>query len=345
MISGSGTIGVSLSHGGITVDDNSRIFRLFKIIGGSNPYTAVEVQLDEADGARLPTGVYDVDSDAKQLWEVNGNTAIKPNRVVIGQPNPAGVGFLFDVGGIAPTTRTPLAVCVVRTEGVVTDIKITWQNPDGTLDCETVSECPEGGCASVWYCTEDGPVEVAVGDNPPEGWESGPYVTETEALEACPPPDLPTPECAGDDYLDSPGGDLVTLAATFTSSGSCSGDATCTVGNLNLTGAVSNKWADDPGADCFWAGSAGGGSAFPGDTCGDRGYGMNVYHYADGTWGVRAYGPPGSSPEYGGPYAIFGADITVLSDRPGPVHLQFTFPSADAACGGPATVSVDIVEI
>ena len=61
-----------------------------------------------------------------------------------------------------------------------------WEYEDGTTECETVPECVDGDCATVWYCTEDGPVEVASGDPPPDGWISGPYATQAEALEVCP---------------------------------------------------------------------------------------------------------------------------------------------------------------
>lgn len=270
MIEGSGTIGVSMSRGGIAIDDNSRIKRLFKITGGTNPYTAVEVQLDEAEGVRVPTGVYDVDSAAKQLWEVNGITSIKPNRVVIGQPNPAGVGFLFDIGGIAPTTRTPLAFCVVKTGGVVTDIKITWQNPDGTLDCETVSECSGGegsDCNTVWYCVDGIATEVAVGDAPPTGDEVvGPFPDQVTAEQACPAEPVIIEGC---EYEYPP-----TLTATWvTGNGTCG----CFTGAFELNyngsawsgvftgcgGSVTVSLTPPPDATGFWfVAISGGGCSF-----------------------------------------------------------------------------------
>ncbi len=51
-----------------------------------------------------------------------------------------------------------------------------------------------GCCSSVWYCTEDGPIEVELsGDpataEPPEGWDGKPpHLTEEDAEAACPTP-------------------------------------------------------------------------------------------------------------------------------------------------------------
>jgi hypothetical protein len=95
VISGSGLIGASIGTGGVTIDDNSRGKRLFRITSGSNPYTAAEVVLDESDGSRDVTGVYDVTAAQKVLWEVNGNTSVPANTVVEATPNPSGLGFYF----------------------------------------------------------------------------------------------------------------------------------------------------------------------------------------------------------------------------------------------------------
>jgi hypothetical protein len=93
-------IGVSLESTGVSIADNSRTPRLFRIVSGTNPYTAVEVQLSETDGERQTTGVYDVTAESKTLWEVNGDTTVEAGRVVVGIPNPVGLGFYFDADGL-----------------------------------------------------------------------------------------------------------------------------------------------------------------------------------------------------------------------------------------------------
>jgi hypothetical protein len=95
VIDGTGSVGYDLGAGGLALNDNTRKPRLFKIVSGSNPYTANEVILQESDGTKVTTGVYDVTAAQKLLWEVNGNTAVPVNTVVEATPNPAGLGFYF----------------------------------------------------------------------------------------------------------------------------------------------------------------------------------------------------------------------------------------------------------
>lgn len=186
MISGAGTIGVTATRHGVSVADNSRTARLFKITSGANPYTASEVTLVEADGTRAVTGVYDVTSAQKVLYEINGNAAVKPGRIVIGHPNPAGVGFFFDADGLAPTARIPVDFCVIKSGGNVTDIKVTWLNADGSTECETVPTCTGSTCDDLWWCTTTGVVSLPPGTEPdPADYYSGPYPTYAEALAAC----------------------------------------------------------------------------------------------------------------------------------------------------------------
>jgi hypothetical protein len=187
MIDGAGTIGVDMGVGGLSISDNSRAVRLFKITSGSNPYTATEVFLDDADGSRVATATFDVVVAGKQLHEVNGNAKVKAGRIVIGFPNPVGAGFFFDADGLAPTSRLPIDFCVVKNgSGYVTDIKVTWVNADGTTECETVPECVGATCDDLWWCTTTGVVSLPTGTEPdPAVYYSGPYTTYADALAAC----------------------------------------------------------------------------------------------------------------------------------------------------------------
>jgi len=96
------------------------------------------------------------------------------------------------------THRTLIDLCVVKNgSGYVTDLKATWLEGDGeTTVCETVGECPDGTCGTLWWCTTDGPEEVAVGGVPPTGWLSGPYLTDAEARTNCPYTEVLVSGCA-----------------------------------------------------------------------------------------------------------------------------------------------------
>ena len=182
----SGTIGIDFGLGGIAVSDNRRIQRLFKVVSGVNPYAANEVYLNETDGTTAVTGLYQLIATQEQLWEVNGAKTVKPDTVVIGFPNPAGNGFYFSAPAGSLFGDIP-ELCVIKSGGNVTDIKIRETDPvTGETTCETVAECVSSTCSTVWYCTDTGPEEVAVGDPPPSGWLSGPYETEAEAEVECP---------------------------------------------------------------------------------------------------------------------------------------------------------------
>lgn len=65
-----------------------------------------------------------------------------------------------------------------------------------------------GCCGTLYYCTADGPVTVEPDEDgwydPPEGWTAGPFGTEAEAADCCPPP----PFLLCDDEVSLPGGGL-----------------------------------------------------------------------------------------------------------------------------------------
>lgn len=81
---------------GATIPQFGRRDRLFKITGGTNPYSATEVWLKESTGVTADNAGWPATVANKSLWEVNGVTTVAVNVVVIGFPNPFGGGFIFD---------------------------------------------------------------------------------------------------------------------------------------------------------------------------------------------------------------------------------------------------------
>lgn len=243
MITGAGTIGVDLGVGGLAVADNSRAVRLFKITSGTNPYTATEVVLTETSGTRDVTGIYDVSSTRKELYEVNGNAAVKPGRIVIGHPNPAGLGFFFDADGLAPTARIPIDFCVVKNgSGYVTDIKVTWLNDDGTTECETVPECVGATCDDLWWCTTEGVVSLPPGTEPdPSVYYSGPYPTYAAAAAACD---------SGGGGPGEPGGGTVTCCGPQQVNSVITATLSGGYGSIRLTWDGSTYWAGSKALSC-----------------------------------------------------------------------------------------------
>ena len=100
MFDSSGDIGFLTSAAGVSLDDNRRKGRLFKITSGTNPYAAQEVVLSEIDGS-YTDGAYTISASTKSLWEINGVASVAANTVVEGWPNPFGSGFYFDAAASA----------------------------------------------------------------------------------------------------------------------------------------------------------------------------------------------------------------------------------------------------
>ena len=102
MLSTTGNLNFSSGPSGLALDDNTRPQRLFKITGGSNPYSAQEVYVDEDDGSRDDVGNSAVTTGSEQLWELNGVATVPVNAVVVGVPNTYGVGWVFNAsnGGL-----------------------------------------------------------------------------------------------------------------------------------------------------------------------------------------------------------------------------------------------------
>jgi len=118
-------------------------------------------------------------------------------------------------------------------------------------------------CPSLWYCTEDGPVEVSPDVDgiytPPVGWDgTPPYLTEAEALAACP---VFPPEGEGE-FACCPGESAATLTATISggegshtlawnvaSWQSAAFGLSCVAGSfvLNFSQACELTWSNDGG--------------------------------------------------------------------------------------------------
>ena len=105
MLSTTGNLNFSSGPSGLALDDNTRPQRLFKITGGSNPYSAQEVYVDEDDGSRDDVGTSAVTTGSEQLWELNGVTTVPVDAVVVGVPNTYGVGWVFDAAAATLTVK------------------------------------------------------------------------------------------------------------------------------------------------------------------------------------------------------------------------------------------------
>ena len=192
MIDTSGAIGFQFGGGGLTLDDNTRLGRLFKITSGVNPYAAQEVTLNEADGAKA-NGGYAATVAQKILWEVNGLTTVKADRIVLGWPNPFGVGFYFDSslddGCESVTFRVMIDLYISTTGSPITAITLTKKFRQITVDksgcvtlgvpyCEATSgTCADGETAAItYYCLGGKCFAVYPPATPPTG-SAGPYTT------------------------------------------------------------------------------------------------------------------------------------------------------------------------
>lgn len=180
---------LGVDGGGLTASLVARPPRLFKIISGSNPYAATPIYLYEIDGTTPDEDTRNITAANKLLWEVNGHTKVPADTVVEATPNPFGTGWHFWYPTLPPYRR-PVNFCVIKSGSNVTDIKVTWQEVDGSQTCETVSTCTgDGGtgCNAMWWCIDGVATSVATGSAPPAGTiVLGPFHTEALAEEVCP---------------------------------------------------------------------------------------------------------------------------------------------------------------
>ena len=225
MIDGSGgLIGFDVSSGGAAVLDNTRAARLFKIVSGSNPYAASEVYLNESDGTRPLTGVYDVTAAMKLLHEVNGVTTVQPDTVVEATPNPAGTGFYFSVPAGSACDSTPsvrrelIGVYVVKSGANVTDVYQRFQ--DVTTDangcvsrgepyCVVAPETCDTSRDPDYYCIE-GVCWAYYDGLVPGDYDAGPFATP-ELCDA----DCPFPPAGEGEFGCCTGESAATLTATI----------------------------------------------------------------------------------------------------------------------------------
>lgn len=261
MIDGSGgLIGFDVSSGGAAALDNTRAARLFKIVSGTNPYTASEVYLDESDGSRVPTGVYDVTAAMKLLHEVNGVDSVKADVVVEATPNQFGTGFTFTAPagsgcglpfafkvqvGTSVTRATVSGTSVVT--GVIQRFRDITISEDGCWElgepyCVTATDdtCVDGEIpdSPQWWCLDGTCVEAYDGLEP--AGSTGPYATKTACVTACA---TYSPEPCGTGYRLSPGG------ANFTRTG----ENTWTNGTLTMTRSGTDwQILDSANPTCYW---------------------------------------------------------------------------------------------
>ena len=83
--------------GGGALGDGRRRDRWFKITGGTNPYSAVEIFVDETDGTNTETNQYVIyPASIKQLWDIAGSASVVVDSLVRAFANPHGSGWVFD---------------------------------------------------------------------------------------------------------------------------------------------------------------------------------------------------------------------------------------------------------
>ena len=228
MIEGAGTVGVEFGPNGISVADNTRTPRLFKIVSGTNPYTAEEVQLVEADGSRALTGVYDVTAAMKLLHEVNGVTTVQPDTVVEATPNPAGTGFYFSVpaGGACGLpfafkvqVGTSVAKSTVSGTSVVTEVYARYRtvtvDENGCVSisaptCETAATAACSTSDTINYYCIDGGCWAYYDGLVPGAYDAGPFATP-ELCDA----DCPFPPAGEGEFGCCTGESAATLTATI----------------------------------------------------------------------------------------------------------------------------------
>jgi hypothetical protein len=95
MLESSGSIGTEIGPTGLSILDNSRRIRWFRIISGSNPYAAQEIYLPEDTGTTADhDGGYTIAASESVLWALDGSTTWAAADIVVGFPNPHGLGFV-----------------------------------------------------------------------------------------------------------------------------------------------------------------------------------------------------------------------------------------------------------
>ena len=175
-------------------------------------------------------------------------------------------------------------------------------------------------------------VDVLVGEYQVPGGDPAKPIEIAIELPCTPPASV---VCA----TDIPEPPSTTLTVAITSTGDCSGNATCGVSGgfhqLIRSSIINPPGPDGQSGDCYWRFTAGGGMA--GD-CGMRGYAFDLFPRSDGTYLIA----PHPTLPYGGPPETV---LTPLSTSP--LHLQLTYVSFDTACGasvGGSSVTIDITE-
>lgn len=272
MIDGSGgLIGFDVSSGGAAVLDNTRAARLFKIVSGTNPYAASEVYLNESDGTRPLTGVYDVTAAMKLLHEVNGVNSVKADVVVEATPNQFGTGFTFTAPpgsgcGLPFVFKIQVGTSVAKSGGNVTDVYARYrtvtvdENGCVSISAPTCETAATAACSTSentnYYCI-DGVCWKYYDGIVPGSYDAGPFSTPELCDAGCPFPPAGEGEpscCTGQSFATltatlSGGEGSKTLTWNGTSWQSAPFTLTCVAGSfiLNFSQSCELTWSNDGG--------------------------------------------------------------------------------------------------
>lgn len=138
MNTGGGIIG-TLGGTGLTLSDGTRHARTFRITGGSNPYQAQEISLDNIDGTTSDQYGITITSSV-ELWELAGRADVPVGAKIIAYPIPgSAVGFTFLYGhsntsSVLDQCRQVITTCPIKdAEGVLVGITVSYRGWCGAI--------------------------------------------------------------------------------------------------------------------------------------------------------------------------------------------------------------------
>jgi hypothetical protein len=240
---------VEFSGSGFALSDNSRPLRLFKIVSGTNPYTATPVHLKESDGSRPNDGTSNITAAQKVLHEVNAVSTVKADTIVEATPNEYGTGWYFTAPsgsgcGLPFVFKVQVGTTVAKSAGHVIDVYARYRtvtvdaNGCVSISAPTCETAATESCSTVedtnYYCISgvcwkyyDGIV--------PGSYDAGPFSTPELCDADCPFPP------AGEGVLDCcPTESHGTLTATISGGH----------GTMTLTWDGSQYWQGSKALSC-----------------------------------------------------------------------------------------------
>ena len=240
---------LSLDSGGLGASVVARPARLFKIVSGTNPYTATPVYLLETDATRNSEGVDNITAAMKLLHEVNAVSTVKADTVVEATPNQYGTGWTFTAPsgsgcGLPFVYKVQVGTSVAKSGSNVTDVYVRYRHvtvdANGCVSisapmCETAataacstSDTPEYYCIDgVCWKYYDGIV--------PGAYDAGPFST---------------PELCDADCPFPPAGEGVLDCCPYESHGTLTATISGGHGTMTLTWDGSQYWQGSKALSC-----------------------------------------------------------------------------------------------